>query len=120
MEHVLTEPALTFLRLETLTQLMTVDSQLHSQMTDVHVGMLHEVVLGLEALFAAMLHSLLQDLVIAIVVEVQVVGTQVVGHILCHGEVRPAAVLRLHVVEDHLLTIADDRLHQQALDLVRR
>ena len=108
------QTALTFLQLETLTQLMTIDGEFRCQRTDIHVGVLYEIGLSLETLLAAMRHRLLQDLVVSGVVEGQVVLSQIITDILCHGQVDQFAVVGLHVLIDHLLPIAHHTLDQQA------
>ena len=74
VEHMLSQATLTLLQLEALTQLMAVDGQLSSQLSDLHVRMMQEVGLGLEIRLATMGHSLVEYLVITVVVETQSVS----------------------------------------------
>ena len=117
VEYVLAQTALPLLQLEALAQLVAVDGQLRGQTADLHVGVLHKVTLRHEALLTAMSHGLGEDLVVSLVVELQVVLRQVEADVLCHGEVHCVAVFRLHILEDHLLAVPDDALHQQSLHL---
>ena len=60
MQHMLSETALAFLHLETLTQLMRVDGQSCRQIADIHIRMVHEIRLCHEIRLTTMRHSLLQ------------------------------------------------------------
>ena len=96
---------------------MTVDGQVGSQRTDGEIGMLHEIGLSLEALLTTMGGSLLQNLVIALITEGQAILTEIVGDVLGNRQVHLLAILRLHVLIDHLLAITHDTLHEHLLYL---
>ena len=62
-----------------------------------------------------MRHRLFQYLVIQFVAETDIILSQVVIHILCHGEIHESAIVSLHMLIDHLLAIADDALDEKGL-----
>ena len=103
--------------LETLAQLMSVDTQSGGQLTDSRIGMLQEVVGSLEAWLCRVFDSLLQNGIIQGRAERQSIARQVEVHILCHAQVHGTAIVSLQVLEDHLLTMADDVLYEETLHL---
>ena len=113
MEHMLAKASLALLQLEALAQLMGIDGQSCGQTADIHIGMVHEIGLGLEIGLATMRYSLLEDLIIKIVVEMNIILSQIEIHILGHRQVGKGAIIHLDMFEDDSLAIADNALNQK-------
>ena len=108
MNDALPQRTLTGLHHETSAQLVAVDGQTCGQLAHLNVGVVREVALSLEAFLAAMVHGLGQHLVIQRIREQYLVLLQVEVHVLRHGELHRASVLRLHVVVNHLIAMTDN------------
>ena len=113
----LSETPLPFLQLEAPSQLMPIDGQFRGQVADVHIRMVQEVSLCRKAVLTTMCRGFCQDLVVARVVELQTVLSQVIADILGYGEVHRSTIVGLHVLIDNLSPMSYDGLYQQALHL---